>query len=393
MVYSKIKFILINFIFLLSSEIYGMTYAIYLDAGSSGTRLYLYQYGNDYISNINDIFSEKVSPGLSSFVNHPENAGKSLQLLLDHSKDILEKYNINLKDVKVNLLATAGMRSLNTKDQNEIYNSVKSFIENKYAYSLGKVRTISGKEEGLYGWLAINQLMQTFKKKLPTVGNLEMGGGSSQISYEIQTPQEADYNLQVNGNKYYLISRSFDGLGLLEARKSLAKRKSLSSCYPLNYQITITQTGEFNLEKCDHIYKEFIEDSNVNKLNPYPKDICFIAHGGFYNVPNFFGEYKNLSEDSISPKILSKCSKSWEILEKTYSHKENPAYLAHYCADAIYIKNLLFRGYFLKPQQIFLVKKYNNKKISWPLGALLYDLEVEKNKENREPRLNNNYTV
>jgi Golgi nucleoside diphosphatase len=51
----------------------------------------------------------------------------------------------------------------------------------------GSVRIISGEEEGLFGWIAVNYLMDGFSsggKERQTYGFLDMGGASTQIAFE-----------------------------------------------------------------------------------------------------------------------------------------------------------------------------------------------------------------
>lgn len=59
------------------------------------------------------------------------------------------------------------------------------------------IRTISGEEEGLFGWIAVNYLMDGFghKDESATYGFLDMGGASTQIAFEpsvIERERHAD---------------------------------------------------------------------------------------------------------------------------------------------------------------------------------------------------------
>ncbi len=93
-------------------------YAIVVDAGSSGTRLHLFAYENTQpLPAITDQFNISVHPGLSSFVDHPEQAVASFEKLFTAVMQELEKAHIDPRTVTVNILGTAGMRLLSEADQ------------------------------------------------------------------------------------------------------------------------------------------------------------------------------------------------------------------------------------------------------------------------------------
>src|SRR3990167_775198 len=179
------------FVFMLISAISGLAfaesshYAIIVDAGSSGSRLHIFEYNNTAkrVPVIKDIFSEATKPGLSSFAEHPEDASSSLKKLLDDATQALQQQQINPHAVTINILATAGMRLLPEDKQTAIYTNVINYLKNNYAFIIGEVTTINGKTEGLYGWLDINYLLGNFAPHQATMGSLDMGGASTQIAF------------------------------------------------------------------------------------------------------------------------------------------------------------------------------------------------------------------
>ena len=52
-------------------------------------------------------------------------------------------------------------------------------------------QVIDGRMEGVYGWIAVNYMLGRFDhnfvepNRQPTVGALDMGGASTQITYEV----------------------------------------------------------------------------------------------------------------------------------------------------------------------------------------------------------------
>ena len=142
----KFKFLVLMLsIFLLNSLAYAdeptSKYSIYIDAGSSGSRLYLYQYKNaNLLPIINEVFSKKTSPGLSSFENNPKNASNSIQELLESCLQFLKKNNIHLEVIPVNVLSTAGMRLLTQESQTKIYNAIKELVKKNRAFQCSQFR-------------------------------------------------------------------------------------------------------------------------------------------------------------------------------------------------------------------------------------------------------------
>ena len=67
-------------------------YIIYIDAGSSSSKLHIFEYEkSSSIPMIKDVFSESTKPGLSEYADHPESAGNSLKKLLDDATQFLSK--------------------------------------------------------------------------------------------------------------------------------------------------------------------------------------------------------------------------------------------------------------------------------------------------------------
>ncbi len=116
----------------------------------------------------------------------------------------------------VYLLATAGMRLLPDEQRDAVLEKTCTFIRDKTPFHAGKtiqsclsdhVQVISGEQEGLLGWIAINYLMDGFHfqsldaattltsgdakgkevtaaTQKSTYGFLDMGGASTQIAFE-----------------------------------------------------------------------------------------------------------------------------------------------------------------------------------------------------------------
>ena len=117
-------------------------YAIVVDAGSSGSRAYLYHWPEENTSDLlkiqpltdakNEPLVKSVSPGLSSFGEKPEKAFDYIQPLLQFAADwIPYEYH---KETPLYILATAGMRLIDHEKQTAILTNVRLGISKNYEF-------------------------------------------------------------------------------------------------------------------------------------------------------------------------------------------------------------------------------------------------------------------
>lgn len=356
-------------------------YSIIIDAGSTGSRVHLFEYNTDQsVPKIEDILSVKVSPGLSSFAQEPGKAGESLKPLLNSVSAKLDERKIPHANVEVHVLATAGMRLLPADKQKEIYDNVKAFIVNpadNYGFKLGEVGTIDGTKEALYGWLDVNYLAKNFQNHTPTMGAIDMGGASTQISVEAPyTANDTDIiRFELDGQKYAVFAKSFLGLGQDMAREDMNKTPHPEVCYPNGYAVKSDLPGRYNYTFCSNGYKQVIFNHHIAaEIPPYLASQKFYAFSGAFYTYDFFkvGPHTTLSE-----RIQTVCNEPWEQLVKEYSPKVSEAFLSAYCAHGSYQNELFYGVYGLKNENMQVVDKINGQGIDWTLGALLYNLVKE----------------
>ncbi|QGA14149.1 hypothetical protein EYB26_001802 [Talaromyces marneffei] len=230
-------------------------YGVILDAGSSGTRVHIYRWLNNFKARqsddpqkltslpeitTKDHWTKKIKPGISAFADKPELVGSDyLNNLLQHALHVVPEYAV--KDTPVFLLATAGMRLLSDVQRNQILDNVCSFFRVNSKFLLPEcdihIQVITGETEGLYGWIAANYLLGSFDspekhshgKNHHTYGFLDMGGASAQIAF-VPNATEAekhanDLNLlrlrNVDGStqEFQLFVTSWLEYGVREARR------------------------------------------------------------------------------------------------------------------------------------------------------------------------------
>lgn len=198
-----------------------LQYAVIIDAGSSGSRVYIYVWpphtgDTRTLLNIRLLHDQlgknvqhAITPGLSSCSADPSKASNYIAPLLDFA--VANIPTSKHKETPLYILATAGMRLLDTDVQNMILEDLRKDIPKNYSFqfALNNVKVISGKEEGIYSWISINYLMGRFDhtlekaplvnvefdkqnhlKRMSTISMLEMGGASVQISFEVTTEKQ-----------------------------------------------------------------------------------------------------------------------------------------------------------------------------------------------------------
>jgi apyrase len=351
-------------------------YAIIIDGGSTGSRLHLFRYETSQsLPDIQDIFSASTKPGLSAFANNPHDAGSSLKELLDQASLKLQEAHIDNRSVSISVLATAGMRLLPTSKQEAIYNNVREYLRN-YGFKVAEIKTISGKMEGVYGWLDINYLLKAFNGKADTTkGNIDMGGASTQIVFSTHgTPIKKSQDiisLRINHHIYNIYSKSFLGLGLTQALNHINKDDSAEFCYPANYHYSSSDLGRFNFNACNSLYNKLIKHHLSAQQGPLIASTNFIAHSGAYYTLSFFEPNKINSQTKLVNDIQNTCNKKWDIMKKEHTYIPSSE-LASYCANGVYLSSLLYSRYKLQDSQLEVTNQINNKNIDWTLGALLY---------------------
>lgn len=232
-------------------------YGIVLDAGSSGTRLYIYRWLHNDLARLEssnlrtlpeliskDKWTKKVHIGLSTYGETPQLIGEDhLKPLLKHALEYVTESIV--PQTPIFLLATAGMRLLPQYQQDKVLSTVCKYIRSETKFSIPDcglhVQIISGETEGLFGWIAANYLVGGYDapsehnhgKGHHTYGFLDMGGASAQIAF-VPTATEIEKHgndlklvrlRRINGSteEYNVFVTSWLGFGVNEARRLFLK--------------------------------------------------------------------------------------------------------------------------------------------------------------------------
>ena len=153
-----------------------------IDAGSSGSRLYIYEIKAD--STVKLLYpasdqekDESKGRALSTVANHPDSVRAYYDGMTLSNKSGSE-------NIPLYILATAGMRIQDQATADGVYNRLKGIGEAN-GFSLKAAMTISGRYEGLYAWIASNYENGTLTNS--PKGIIEVGGVSAQLAFASKT--------------------------------------------------------------------------------------------------------------------------------------------------------------------------------------------------------------
>ncbi|KAA0702959.1 Ectonucleoside triphosphate diphosphohydrolase 3 [Triplophysa tibetana] len=412
----------------------GLKYGIVLDAGSSRTTIYLYEWPAEK-ENDTGVVTETMKcqvkgPGISD-------------LRLDSAKDKMtwESFNHCMSEITkaipakqhiqtpVFLGATAGMRLLQIKHSTDhvvVYRKMQNYLMG-YPFIFRNASIMSGLEEGLYGWITVNYLMGNFLEKTlwdawvhphgaKTVGSLDLGGASTQIAFAIPDDAEGEDIIKVSlyGYDYNIYTHSFLCYGKNEAEKRvLAKLSKESSnwsnvknpCYPAGYNITMTAEdifgsectknqitskytptrnitfyGQSNAEQCKLLVRSIFnltscqegENCSFDGVSQPQLSGDFMAYAGFYYAAFSLNVTGSKSMESFNDNRMELCSNNWKTLKEKHQGKD--IHVKSYCFSANYVHTILDDGYKFNTdnwKSLNFQKEVNKTSIAWSLGYML----------------------
>jgi len=228
-----------------------------IDAGSSGTRLFLYRVEPGPFAHVQKLLEQEFptmasgvkEDGINNFVRPDDPAMQAtvvpeiIDPLLSHARGFLAGLGVEPAEVEVNLLATAGMRyaeGLHGRSAvDRLYDTIRGGIR-AHGFPIGEVRTTCGsEEEGVWTWINLNDLLfDAFESDHEPVGIVEVGGSSLQLTFP--TDEDPDlvphvHRVDLNGRRFAVSCRSFLGLGQDDARKEMRRRlgpEGSAVCFP-----------------------------------------------------------------------------------------------------------------------------------------------------------------
>ena len=338
-------------------------YSIVIDAGSSGTRLYLYSSQVSVGTKLNkyeQLLNKRNRIRLSDYKDKPDLAFDAIAPLLKDAKSYLKDYDT--KNVVVNVLATAGMRLIPVANQNAIYVALRLNIASN-GFKVGLTKTITGEDEGLYTWADVNYLQGADVLGNPS-GIIEIGGASMQIAYPSST--KGYRKVKINNKDYDIYSQTWLGFGNNEMLDLINASQDRDYCYPKGLKDGKI-VGNFNFDNCASRYNSLI--NHEGKIFPIYSDQSIIGVSGLYYTLAFWKI--NEAPIKLESKIKETCTLNYADLKLMYPNVES-GILNKQCANAVYTDQLLKN---LHPNMARLTsyEKINGVPITWALGFLIVD--------------------
>ncbi|KAG3288421.1 ectonucleoside triphosphate diphosphohydrolase 2 [Ictidomys tridecemlineatus] len=405
-----------------------LKYGIVLDAGSSHTSMFVYKWPADK-ENDTGIVGQHSScdvqgGGISSYADNPSGAGQSLVECLEQAlRDVPKERHAG---TPLYLGATAGMRLLNLTSP-EASASVLAAVTRtltQYPFDFRGARILSGQDEGVFGWVTANYLLENFIKygwvgrwfrpRKGTLGAMDLGGASTQITFETAIPAEDPANevqLRLYGQHYRVYTHSFLCYGrdqvLQRLLASALQTHHFHPCWPRGYstqvllqdlyqspcteaqrpqtfnssaRVSVSGTGDpvlcrdlvsglFDLSSCTFSRCSF------NGVFQPPVAGNFIAFSAFYYTVDFLRTSMGLpvaTLQQLEAAAMAICNQTWAELQTRAPRQQ--ARLADYCAGAMFVQQLLSRGYGFDERSfrgVAFQKKAADTAVGWALGYML----------------------
>ncbi|XP_028844744.1 ectonucleoside triphosphate diphosphohydrolase 6 [Denticeps clupeoides] len=377
-------------------------YGIMFDAGSTGTRIHVFTFllePREAPKLAHEAF-KAIKPGLSAYADEPEKCSKGLMELLEVAKE-----NIPEEDRKMTplvLKATAGLRLLPGEKADHLLNKVREvFDRSPFLSREDSVSIMDGTDEGVSAWITVNFLIGGLHAAdTPTVGMLDLGGGSTQITFApqdektIQTsPIDYITSFKMFNLTYTLYSHSYLGLGLMSARLAVlggiegqplkGTQELISPCLPPDYtgqwehaEVTYTIKGQKPGEPIYESCLKKVEKMLFKKVKKAEDtgNMEFYAFSYYYDKAVDLGiiDEKNGGSIRVSDYI--------DGAKRVCSSLDTGSVGSPFtCLDLTYISVLLQELGFPTNKVFKLARKINGVETSWALGATFHYIETLRN--------------
>ncbi|XP_030052133.1 ectonucleoside triphosphate diphosphohydrolase 6 [Microcaecilia unicolor] len=377
---------------------HGVFYGIMFDAGSTGTRIHIFRFtqmSKETPKLAHETF-KALKPGLSAYADDPDKCTRGIQELLEVAKEEIPEEL--WKATPLVLKATAGLRLLPGEKAQKLLDKVKEAFQSSPFFVRDDCATImNGTDEGISSWITVNFLTDSLNNSgKKRVGMLDLGGGSTQISFYPNSEKTLQTSLpgyitsfQMFNMTYKLYSFSYLGLGLMSARLSILGgtegqhlnegEEFITPCFTpdfrykwehaeITYRIKGQKAGEPMYESCFNKVAKMLY-KKVHKAEEIV-DVDFYAFSYYYDRAAEVNLIDLEEGGSLKLEDFENAAKyTCKTMENVPS--ENP----FLCMDLTYISTLLQELGFPKSKVLKLARKINNVETSWALGATFHYID------------------
>lgn len=416
-------------------EVVPLSYGVVLDLGSSGSRVHIVQWTTtpdgsgcelDSIqpapAGASSFWTKKVSPGVSSYSENPEEAAKSLRPLLEYAVTTLTDHHIVPSEVQLVCYATAGMRMLSKDVSAQVEGVIREFIVSQYSFKTSEdaIRVISGQEEALFDYVAVQQLLRVFDdegRERKHIGALDLGGSSVELAFEVgsrqvnqgpvtRSPEPAyvtpvtfnDTIVDVYGVAYTGLGHNAAFSAILELAVDLQVDTAalVEDTYPhpcLHYGATYTHhvdddddsndvrfvgTGEWSA--CVEMTRLLMNRSATcesercafNGVYQPPVEGFFVAMDNFASTAQFYGVGVQPMLRDFIPATQEYCSLDWDYVRGSGAFRKKESRLRELCFEGVFVHELLTYGFGFAEgsSSILFTDQLFGVDVDWSLGAI-----------------------
>lgn len=374
----------------------GKQYVILIDAGSSGSRMHVHGYTRNTsvkggMPIVDPSLNVKKKPGLSSYASTPSQAAESIALLRTFAEEQVPA--AQRAATPIYLQATAGLRVIPSEKAEAILENVRDELQTwGFRFERSWAKIISGREEGINGFIASNYLLGVLNKpdvdEKQTYGVLEMGGASLQLTFcpdvnQMTKEQQQDLvSVTLGGNTFQVYTYSYLGYGLEKAAERY-QSEQINNIEADGNPCALTHSmhsGAGDFDKCkagidtslffDGAKHQTCDSCSFMGLyQPSLQGERFLAIENFWYTTEFFGLEK---EHPFLEKLQEKGKKYCSTDFKEVS--EEPPDANKYCFSSAYITSLLTQGLSFDSTALSgvqLAHDIEGSGIDWALGAVI----------------------
>ncbi|CAH2051764.1 unnamed protein product, partial [Iphiclides podalirius] len=368
-------------------------YAVIIDAGSSGSRVLAYKFRVPFTVfsqpnlDLVEEYFEQSKPGLSSYADDPEKGADTIVQLIKKAEFLtpLEKRRATPLIVR----ATAGLRLLPKEKAQQLLDYVARAIA-PLGYDVGphSVEIMDGSDEGIFIWYTVNLLHSLMNDE--TMAALDLGGGSTQITYQLSDSEAADFppedrHVVPAGRNVTLYTHSYLNLGLLAARYGIFRMEAadngtselVSVCVdPIvqrepwtygNQQYRVSgaprpegMKREAAYERCHEVVRRYALRT-LRRGPPRPPRANVAAMSYFYDVAADAGLIDVMRGGTVSAAQYRAAA----VRACSAANVEQP----WACVDLAFVTALLRDAYAIGDHDaVSLFKKVHGHEVSWALG-------------------------
>lgn len=386
-------------------------YSLIVDAGSSGSRLRMYNKSDTGVG-VSEISVKEededgfeTEPGISSYSGAPAKAGPSLKGLLDAAaKYIPADYQAK---TPIWVKATAGMRLVPREEIHALFTEMNTYLgkPSNCPFKYMGAEVLGGEEEAVFAWISMNFILGgIFEGYKVTSGILDMGGASMQVAFNPgHDIMSNEFTFYLKRQRMSVYAKSFIQFGLATAVKRAMKEAAKGAGGKVDFpcfnkgvseveeidgkNVTFVGTGDGTA--CDTLAHGLLHEDYECLLEPcglmgvhmppvYNKK-TYYAIANFFYIANGLGLVGWNEVKALMPSmIFDETKKFCELpVEKAKAASKAPwKYKKNHCFGGVYMYRILKAyGFAEDAKKIKFARKLKGKSADWSMGAALYETQ------------------